>query len=189
MIPIYRIHIILLLCVLGLTNVSGQMSMPDNVCLGETKLYNVDYNPGSTYVWWIDGVIQPGFTGNKFLHTWNLENTYLLEVREYSAEGCPGPIRSGQIFVTSCLIIPNAFSPNGDLINDDWTVGNIERYPEVEIRIYDNWGKLLWKSDRGYSQKWDGTSNGDKLPVDSYFYVIDLHNGSKPIGGSVTIIK
>lgn len=189
MIPGYRIKIILFLIVLGIPDVSGQMPMPDNACIGETKLYNVDYNPGSTYVWRIDGIVQPGFTGNKLLHTWDLANTFLLEVQEYSAEGCPGPLRSGQIFVTSCLIIPNAFSPNGDLINDDWTIGNIEKYPSAEIKVYNNWGKLLWRSDRGYIQKWNGTSNGTKLPVDSYFYFIDLHNGSKPIGGSVTIIK
>jgi large repetitive protein len=184
-----RTHIILVLLVLCLKDISGQMPLPDNVCLGETKLYYVDYNPGSTYIWRIDGVIQPGFTGNKLLHTWNLANTYLLDVQEFSAEGCPGPIISGQIFVTSCLIIPNAFSPNGDLINDEWTIGNIDLYPEAEIKIYNNWGVLLWQSARGYPRKWDGTSNGKNLPVDSYFFVIDLHNGTKPLGGSVTIIK
>jgi gliding motility-associated-like protein len=189
MIPGNRIQLILLIALVSLSDISGQMPMPDNVCLGETKLYTVDYNPASTYNWWIDGVMQPGFTGNTFLHTWNSENTFLLEVLEYSPEGCPGQVRSGQIFVTSCLIIPNAFSPNGDLINDDWSIGNIELYPEAEIMIYNNWGKLLWRSGRGYPQKWKGTSNGNKLPVDSYFYFIDLHNGSKPLGGSVTIIK
>jgi gliding motility-associated-like protein len=89
----------------------------------------------------------------------------------------------------SCLVIPNAISPNGDLINDEWTIGNIDLYPEAEIKIYNNWGELLWKSERGYPRKWNGTSNGGKLPIDSYFYVIDLHNGTKPVGGSVTIIK
>lgn len=87
------------------------------------------------------------------------------------------------------MIIPNAISPNGDLINDVWNIGNIDLYPHVEIKIFNNWGELVWKSEQGYPRPWDGRSNSAKLPIDSYFYVIDLHNGSTPVGGSVTIIR
>jgi len=89
----------------------------------------------------------------------------------------------------TCLVIPNAISPNGDLINDVWNIGNIELYPRAEVKIFNNWGETVWKSEQGYPIPWDGKSNGVKLPIDSYFYIIDLHNGSKPIAGSVTIIK
>jgi gliding motility-associated-like protein len=89
----------------------------------------------------------------------------------------------------TCLVIPNAISPNMDLINDVWNIRHIEQYPNVVVTIYNNWGEVVWKSERGYPRPWDGRSNGMALPIDSYFYLIDLHNGSKPIGGSVTIIK
>ncbi|MCX6330263.1 MAG: gliding motility-associated C-terminal domain-containing protein, partial [Bacteroidia bacterium] len=89
----------------------------------------------------------------------------------------------------TCLIIPNAISPNGDLINDVWNIGNKELYPDLEIKIYNRWSELIWKSDKGYPDPWDGTSNGRKLPIDSYHYIIDLHNGSKPIIGNVTIVR
>ncbi len=89
----------------------------------------------------------------------------------------------------TCLVIPNAISPNRDLINDVWNIKHIEQYPNVVITIYNNWGEVVWKSESGYPHPWEGRSNGKALPVDSYFYIIDLHNGSKPIGGSVTIIK
>jgi len=88
-----------------------------------------------------------------------------------------------------CLIIPNAISPNGDDINDLWTIGEIELYPDIEVKIFDNWGILVWQSARGYPQRWDGTSRGRKLPIDSYHYIIDLHNGTKPIIGSITIVR
>ena len=88
-----------------------------------------------------------------------------------------------------CLIIPNAISPNGDLINDVWNIGEINLYPDIEIKIFDSWGILVWKSEKGYPQKWDGTSHGRKLPIDSYHYMIDLHNGTKPIIGSITIVR
>jgi gliding motility-associated-like protein len=88
-----------------------------------------------------------------------------------------------------CLIIPNAISPNGDLINDVWNIGEKELYPQIEIKIFNRWGILVWKSEKGYPQPWDGRSRGSVLPIDSYHYLIDLHNGTKPLIGNITIVK
>ncbi|MGD0583691.1 MAG: gliding motility-associated C-terminal domain-containing protein [Bacteroidales bacterium] len=89
----------------------------------------------------------------------------------------------------TCLVIPNIFSPNGDNINDTWKIDKTELYPEMEIKIFNRWGELVWKSARGYPDPWNGRSNGKLLPIDSYHYLIDLHNGSKPIIGNVTIVR
>jgi gliding motility-associated-like protein len=172
--------------------VEGQSTMPDSVCPGQFRHYNVIANPGSTYIWSIDGVVQAGFTSSEFVHIWNTSDTYLLEVQERSVDGCLGPVRSGQVFVHTeqlNLFIPEAFSPNGDLINDYWNIGNIDSYPNAEVTIYNRWGQSVWKSESGYHHPWDGKSNGINLPVDSYHYVIDLHNRSKPIVGEITIVR
>jgi gliding motility-associated-like protein len=89
----------------------------------------------------------------------------------------------------TCLIIPNAISPNGDLINDVWNIGMIELYPQMEVKIFNRWGESIWRSEKGYPKPWDGTSNGSTLPIDSYHYIIDLHNGTKPLVGNVTIVR
>ena len=89
----------------------------------------------------------------------------------------------------TCLIIPNAISPNGDLINDEWNIGEKELYPQMEIRVFNRWGETVWRSEKGYPQPWDGRSNGRPLPIDSYHYIIDLHNGSKPYVGTITIVR
>ncbi len=89
----------------------------------------------------------------------------------------------------TCLLINEAFSPNADGINDEWVIGNINLYPDMEITIYNRWGQSVWKSGVGYPTPWDGRSNGADLPIDSYHYLIDLHNGSKPILGDVTIVR
>jgi len=173
--------------------VAGQMTMPDNVVTGQTRQYFVVPYPGSTYTWWINGEVQTGFTTSEFLHTWNTADTFLLEVQELSQYGCAGPVRSGKVFVSSApgtlLIIHDAFSPNGDLINDFWNIGNTSFYPEMKITIYNRWGQAVWKSGAGYPVPWDGKNNGEELPVDSYHYIIDLHNGTKPIVGTVTIVR
>jgi gliding motility-associated-like protein len=176
--------------------VTGQMVMPDTVYTGQTRQYFVAPVPGSTYTWWIDGMPQPGFTTNEFEYTWNSADTYLLQVRELSGYGCPGPVRSGVVFVMQrpdpsvvSLTISKAFSPNSDGINDVWNIGNTGFYPSMEVTIYNRWGQSVWKSGRGYPVPWDGRSNGADLPIDSYHYVIEMHNGRKPIIGDVTIVR
>lgn len=89
----------------------------------------------------------------------------------------------------ACLVIPNMISPNGDLINDYWNIGRKELYPQLEVKIFNRWGELVWKSAKGYPDPWDGRSNGSMLPIDSYHYIIDLNDGKKPVIGNVTIVK
>jgi gliding motility-associated-like protein len=137
------------------------------------------------------------FTSYSYLWPDNSTDRMLLNISEgeykVSVSDNNGCTIQESIEVTTlyetCLVIPNAISPNGDLINDDWIIGHIEEYPLAEVKIFNNWGEIVWKSEKGYGHPWDGRSNGITLPVDSYFYTIDLHNGSKLVAGSITIIK
>jgi gliding motility-associated-like protein len=87
------------------------------------------------------------------------------------------------------LDIPNAFSPNGDGINDVWNIIGKDSYPDIEVTVYNRWGQVVWKSARGYPVPWDGRSNGKTMPVDSYHYYIELHNGTRAIIGNVTVVR
>jgi gliding motility-associated-like protein len=94
---------------------------------------------------------------------------------------------------TPQIVVPSAFTPNGDGQNDFWELVNIDQaYPENQVKIYNRWGELIYDSPKGnYSSKpWDGTHNNKPMPVGSYFYVITLkEDGSvKPLNGSVSII-
>ena len=99
---------VLLAVLSGALRVSAEM-VPDNVCVGQTKHYWVTPNPvpGSTYVWTINGVVQPSIT-NELYVTWSAPYTpagspYTITVQETSALGCPGPIRTGQVFLFDAL--------------------------------------------------------------------------------------
>lgn len=87
------------------------------------------------------------------------------------------------------LDIPNAFSPNGDGINDVWNLIGKDSYPEIEVTVYNRWGQAVWKSARGYPVPWDGRRKGKAMPVDSYHYFIDLHDSTRPIIGNVTVVR
>lgn len=89
-----------------------------------------------------------------------------------------------------CINIPNAFTPNGDSYNELWIINMKGLYPRAEIEVYDRYGRRVFYS-KGYdeSKYWDGTYRGKKLPIDAYYYVINLKNGTPRISGTVTIIR
>lgn len=86
-----------------------------------------------------------------------------------------------------CLKIPNAFTPNGDGINDTWIIENIKMFPGARIFVFNRWGQEVWM---GYpDEEWDGTYRNSKpMPAGTYLYVIELYNGTKPYTGTVSLI-
>jgi len=93
-----------------------------------------------------------------------------------------------KITVLRAPLIPNAFSPNGDGINDTWEIKYLESYPGATIEVYDRGGRLVFNSIN-YPKNWDGTTNGKPLPVATYYYIINPKNGRKIMSGSVTILR
>ena len=94
---------------------------------------------------------------------------------------------SAQALVTpSCLHVFNEFSPNDDGVNDFFKIECISRYPNNILKVYNRWGNIVFEK-QGYDNSWDGTSNGratvntrKQLPVGTYFYVLDLGDGTQP---------
>jgi len=84
--------------------------------------------------------------------------------------------------------VPNAFTPNGDNINDTWIIKYLYDYPECIVRVFSRSGQQVFQSV-GYSKPWDGTLNGTPLPIGTYYYIIEPKRGRKVISGSVTIIR
>jgi gliding motility-associated-like protein len=111
--------------------------------------------------------------------------TYILTV---TGEG--GCIGSDTINVAVALapIVPNAFSPNGDGINDVWYIKYLEFYPGCTINVFDRFGRLVYGST-GYARPWDGLVNGKPMPVGVYYYVIDPKNGKPKMSGSLTLLR
>lgn len=93
-----------------------------------------------------------------------------------------------RVVVLRDLIIPNAFSPNGDGINDEWDIRNLGSYPGARITIFDRSGNKIFNSI-GYSKKWNGTYNNQPVPMGTYYYVIEPMNQKKAISGSLLIIR
>lgn len=89
------------------------------------------------------------------------------------------------------VVIPNAFTPNGDGVND--TFGPVIRSAQVssfEFIVYDRYGGRMYSSNDQFA-RWDGTSGGSYVAEGGYLYYlkIKLHNGQQiERKGSVNVI-
>nr|WP_246223645.1 MBG domain-containing protein [Fulvivirga kasyanovii] len=96
--------------------------------------------------------------------------------------------RDINIYVLPELDIVNAFTPNGDNVNDYWNFVNLELYSVISISIFDNNGTEVYECS-GTDCQWDGRYRGKMLPAGAYFYTIDLDNGKRTYRGTVTLLR
>lgn len=104
-------------------------------------------------------------------------------------EDLAGLCKYGQATLTpDCeviVIMPNAFTPNGDGINDFLDLGLIDIFPGNQLTIYNRWGRMVL-DETDYQNDWNG---GDES-AGTYFYVLDLNDPEKPVQkGTLMIIK
>lgn len=89
------------------------------------------------------------------------------------------------------FVTNNAFSPNNDGVNDTWIINQLNNYPENKVVVMNRWGDKVWEVD-GYNNStkvWDGTGpNGNLVPDDTYYYVIELPN-TQTVSGWVQITQ
>ncbi|MDC1245257.1 gliding motility-associated C-terminal domain-containing protein, partial [Crocinitomicaceae bacterium] len=150
---------------------------------------------GSTgsYTWYSDAFLNDligtnqSYTPDMFIGA----STYYVTATENGCEGTPSEVT---ITFENCdILIPTAFTPDNDQVNDTWELGNIDDvYPNNIVSVYNRLGNKVYESDQGaYSGRpWGGDYNGDILPVASYYYVIEYNDGnSENINGIISIIK
>lgn len=71
----------------------------------------------------------------------------------------------------NCLLVPTAFSPNGDGLNDKFKVVTNCGFSSFQMAIYNRWGQAVFTGFEP-NQGWDGTQNGENADVGVYFYYI-----------------
>jgi gliding motility-associated-like protein len=123
----------------------------------------IDSNSLGEYEYSIDGInyqesnLFDGLTANE----------YTVYVREKN--GCG--ITTDEIFL---LTYPKFFTPNDDGYNDEWSIRFSETEPNLFIKIFDRYGKLL-----STLLSWNGKFEGKPLPSDDYWFVVTRENGKE----------
>ena len=70
------------------------------------------------------------------------------------------------------LLLPNAFTPNGDLLNDRYGISNLFLIQSMEyFEIYDRWGAKMWETNQK-NDTWDGAFKGNAVNAGMYMYKV-----------------
>ncbi len=103
---------------------------------------------------------------------------------------CIGNFTKMHVEVTNDnLVIANTMTPNGDGINDIWSLTGLPDYPDITIQVYSRDGQLVYDAIGSYSKPFDGHFRGAELPAGVYYYKIDLRGDCKPLSGSLTLLR
>ncbi|MDT0605636.1 gliding motility-associated C-terminal domain-containing protein [Croceitalea rosinachiae] len=82
----------------------------------------------------------------------------------------------------------NLFSPNGDGVNDVLVLVGHQNFPNSSLQIFDRYGNNVY-AENGYDSTWDGSGENGNLPKGTYFYILDLGDGTEVTKGWIQIIR
>lgn len=159
------------------------LASPDIISEGESSQLIVEGN-ATTYLWTSsDGLVSE--IGELISVSPMNQTTYQVEAE---LNGCK-EIVTIDVFVRKMIDPPSAFTPNGDGVNEEWSIPGLETFPNAEVLVFNRWGQEVYSSltDEG---NWDGTNRGKPLPVGTYYYII-VPNAEEQVEfeGSVTIVR
>lgn len=124
------------------------------------------------------------------VYTVTTQITYTLGANQYDS------VFVNQLTISDvngpCKInIYSGITPNGDGMNDVFTIDNISEFPRNRVFIYNRWGQEMY-AEEGYdniTKAWPRKDEAGKLTPTTYFYIIYLGDGSGPIKGWIELIK
>lgn len=149
------------------------------VCIG-TKILLTGGNAQGTYTW------QDQSLGQTF--SVNSPGIYWLNV----INKCGQLTDSIKIVEGYCeLLMPNAFTPNGDGKNDVFRIRYPQYYKKIRLLVFNRSGVKLFETNDG-SKGWDGRYNNQEQPSENYIWMIeytDLLNNSSTKSGTVMLIR
>jgi gliding motility-associated-like protein len=163
--------------------------------------YNVDEVPcmddtitvtghGSvTYLWKLNGTEMGSGEQNRMPLS---SKNNLIVVNATDEHNCES-VASVNIETVACcdLMIPNAFSPNGDGLNDKFGPETLGNPSEFKMMIFNRYGQLIFTS-LTIGNKWDGTYQGKPVDIGTYFFRIFnkcTNEAESTFKGDITLIR
>ncbi|MEQ1745992.1 MAG: gliding motility-associated C-terminal domain-containing protein [Saprospiraceae bacterium] len=138
-------------------------------CPGDT-VWASAFRPGATRYSWENGSDSAAvqlLPGQERVATVTIGcETYLHRFVAKVKQGCPCP-----------LIVPNAFTPDSDGINDFFLPECLCGFAAFRLSIFNRWGQVVFSSNQP-GVGWDGTFNGEQSPSDVYAFVLEYRTST-----------
>lgn len=118
------------------------------------------------------------------------QDAIIYTVTGYNEYGCKATA-SVRINLNEQLFIPNAFSPNGDGLNDEFIIANLGYHRLTAFRIYNRWGEEVY-AVTDPAKGWNGNHKGKPADAGVYYYYISLFNAKEEeqvFKGELTLIR
>lgn len=150
-----------------------------------------DRSTGNITSWWWHTGDSTFYDVPDFHHQYADTGTYDVSLVVTNADGCTDTV-SYEVLIRPdyTFFVPTAFTPDGDLLNDEFKVFGLNNQA-FAMNIYDRWGGLVFESN-DINRGWDGTINGKDAPVGIYVVVIyytDVHGLRHSHYGHVTLLR
>ncbi len=149
----------------------------DDIELGSSDTLTV-VNPDSSIIYTWQGSDGTTHTGPTFIYTGNEVGTIEFVVTAQVGNCTVTDIISFEVVDNSQIGLPNAFSPNGDGLNDTFgpsIFGNLEI---EEFKVFNRWGEKIHDDA---TKEWDGTFRDNEQPIGVYVYQIVIRNAQNRI--------
>lgn len=173
--------------------VANFTAQPQSTLITNPLVSFTNLSAGATILDWNFGDMSTSNVFSPPTHTYSDTGTYVIRLITSTQYGCiDSTYQRITIEPDFNFYIPNAFSPNGDNINDSFTGKGIF-IKAFEMRIFDRWGDMVFFTD-DIDKPWDGKANSgnDIAQMDVYVYVVvvtDLKNKKHDYRGIVTLVR
>jgi gliding motility-associated-like protein len=108
------------------------------------------------------------------IHRYQEEGKYSITLRVVDLYGCE-QARNFEIEIWDHFLeVPNVFSPNRDGMND-YFFPKFLQVADIDFRVVNKWGEVIFHTDELQSLGWDGRLNGDESQVGNYVYQVTYH--------------
>ncbi|GAB4094185.1 gliding motility-associated C-terminal domain-containing protein [Flaviaesturariibacter terrae] len=162
----------------------------ERIQLGDSVQLQASVSPAGTYSYsWSPGVTLRDST---VLQPWArpaVTTLYTLTVR--TPQGCVGRDTMTVVLVGDCIDPHNAFTPNGDGINDNWRVTDGTCALNIHVQVFNRYGGKVYEN-RDYRNDWTGYYEGKLIPDGTYYYNIVYRMADGRVitrRGDVTIVR
>ncbi|MBA4303832.1 MAG: hypothetical protein C0424_06365 [Sphingobacteriaceae bacterium] len=157
----------------------------------EISFTNLSVPPGNLRSFWDFGDGNTSLLENP-VHVYRTPGSYRIILRVQSkATNCSDTLVFDYVYIDSvALVLPNAFTPNGDGTNDVF-IGLARNFRSLDFRVYDRWGSRVFNAV-STEIRWDGKCDGEPCIAGVYPYVLEgVGRNGRPyrFTGTINLIR